>query len=338
MGANQERNYNPTDQELKMSYTRTYPPISIIMVNFNGFPYLKETIPPLLNLNYPNYEFIIIDNGSTDGSIEYINQFPNILLLKSPRYREKNYACNHAIKHAKGQYILLLDNDIIIIDTDILLKLFTMHESLKDVGALGLAVHDRGIPLSNRYGSYFGYYFIREIKKIPVQQIKNYHGFQVPATGGQIFIRKALWEKIGGYDDHLKFGGDDNDLGIRLSLYGYRNYIYTQTNQIHIGLAERLDNKKYPKKFRDTYYAHLYTIVKNYKTINMATALIVYPLFTMLKSVKQSFLRKHPGPLWAFFQGFWLFIKNLPYALNKRKEIQKKRIIKKDVYLTRPLQ
>ena len=45
------------------------PLISIVMLNYNGLKYLKSTIHPILKLDYPNYEFIIVDNCSTDGSI-----------------------------------------------------------------------------------------------------------------------------------------------------------------------------------------------------------------------------------------------------------------------------
>ncbi len=312
------------------------PSISIVMINFNGIDYLKETIPPLLCMNYPEYELIVADNGSADGSIGYISGIPKIRLIHSPRYREKNYACNYAISHASGKYILLLDNDVIITDRDILSKLVSMYESLPGIGALGLAVHDRGIDKSSRYGTYFGYYFIREVQKIPLNNVKSHHGLPVPATGGQIFIKKSLWREIGGYDDHLKFGGDDNDLGIRLSLFGYTNYLYADTNQVHIGIGERTANEKYTKKFRDTYYAHLYTIVKNYSTFNMIAAMMVYPLFTILKSLKQAVSRRNFGPIWAFFQGYRLFLINLPFALARRKEIQKNRIVKRDIFLSSP--
>ena len=119
--------------------------VSIIMINFNGLKYLKESVPPLLKLNYQHYELIIADNGSADGSLEYIKAHRQIKLVSSPRYREKNYACNYAISRAGGDYILLLDNDVVITDPDILSRLLQMYTSLPEIGALGLAVHDRGI-------------------------------------------------------------------------------------------------------------------------------------------------------------------------------------------------
>jgi glycosyltransferase involved in cell wall biosynthesis len=107
------------------------PIISVVMLNYNGINYIKRTIPPLLKLNYPNYEIIIVDNGSTDGSIEYINSIKNIKLIRSPRKKRKNFACNYAIKQAKGEYILLLDNDILINQKNILKELYNRASKTK---------------------------------------------------------------------------------------------------------------------------------------------------------------------------------------------------------------
>ncbi|MFA5519340.1 MAG: glycosyltransferase [Spirochaetota bacterium] len=312
---------------MKLSY------ISVVLLNYNGKQYLEKTLPPILNLNYPNYEIIVVDNGSDDGSIDYLSAQKNIKLIKSPRFKEKNFACNYAITQAKGEFILLLDNDIIIIDENILKKLLDFLKKLTNPGAIGLAVHDDNIPKSSRYGSYFSYYFIREVKKYTIEQIKQLHENVIPATGGQIFIKKELWQQIGGYDDHLKFGGDDNDLGIRLTLLGYNNYLYSETNQIHIGINERIDNKKYMQKFSDMFYAHLYTITKNYNSKNLIPSLIIYTGFTFLKAIKQSVKRKNAGPLSSFLKGLYLYSKNLKIALKKRKIVQSQRLFKHDIFL-----
>ena len=54
-----------------------YPLVSIVMLNFNGQKYLKQTIPSMLNSDYPNCEFIVIDNNSTDSTEAICNQFKN---------------------------------------------------------------------------------------------------------------------------------------------------------------------------------------------------------------------------------------------------------------------
>jgi GT2 family glycosyltransferase len=309
------------------------PTVSVIILNYNGKKYLQQTLPAVVKLDYPSYETIVVDNGSDDGSLEYISTFKKIKLIRSPRFKEKNYACNYAIGKAKGEFILLLDNDVVIVDKKILNRLIDFYNSTVNPGAIGLAVHDEKVPVSSRYGTFFSYYFIREVRKYTIEKIRSLHGSIVPATGGQIYIKKDLWENTGGYDDHLKFGGDDNDLGIRLTLLGYNNYLYSDTNQVHIGINERTDNRKYRQKFTDMFYAHLYTMTKNYRLINLIPSIPVYTGFTLLKAIKQSVQRKDPGPIWAFSKGLYLFLSNIKSAFLKRKHIQTVRVIKKDIFL-----
>ena len=92
------------------------PLVSVVMLNYNGLKYLKETIPPILELDYPNYEFIIVDNGSTDGSIEFINEFEKIRLIENGENLGYSNGKNIGVWEAKGEYILSLDNDILILN------------------------------------------------------------------------------------------------------------------------------------------------------------------------------------------------------------------------------
>ncbi len=317
-----------------MKITDDSPIISVVMLNYNGLKYLERTIQPILELDYPNYEFIIVDNGSTDGSLEFINKFERIRLIQSPRLREKNFACNYAIKNAKGDYILLLDNDILIQEKTILNSLIVRCTICERVGSIGLSLIEEGYKKSKSYGQYMGLYFTKETKKIDIKLISHYDNINIGfPSGGALFIKKFLWQQVGGYDDHLKFGGDDNDLGIKLWIFGFRNYLYSKSIQIHLGLPERQDTKKYSLKSKDMFYAHLYTIVKNYSLTNMIITLCCYSCFAFIKSIKQSIQRSHAGPFQAFFQGYYLFLRDLPIAIRKRKEIQSKRIIKRDIFL-----
>src|SRR3989344_5058951 len=93
------------------------PLISVIMLNYNGLKYIKRTIPQILKLDYPNYEFIIVDNGSADGSIEFIKEMQiksekvKIRLIENGENLGYSKGKNIGVKHAKGEYVLLLDND-----------------------------------------------------------------------------------------------------------------------------------------------------------------------------------------------------------------------------------
>ncbi len=308
------------------------PRVSIVMLNYNGLDYLKETIPQIINFSYPNYEVLLVDNGSVDGSIEFISSFKKIKLVKSPVIRAKNFACNYGIKKSKGDYILLMDNDAYIKDKKIIQKLLKRYNS--KIGAIGLSFYEKGYKKSKSYGGYFDYSFIKANKFIEFSEIKKYDNKIIGFPEGKaLFISKKRWEDIGWYDEHLIFGGCDTDLGMKLSLFGYQNKLFSETIQVHLGLSERKDNQKYFLKFKEMVYAEPYTILKNYSFRNLFISLFCNFVFSFLKSLKQSVQRFSIGPFISFTSGYLLFIKNVPVALEKRKEIQKNRTIKEDTFL-----
>jgi len=311
-----------------------YPLVTVVVVNSNGLKYLKRTIPPILGLKYPNYEVIVIDNCSGDGSLEYLRKINGIKLTESTCLEGKNSACDRAIDSAKGEYVLLLDNDALITEENILKNLMERYDKNKNTGVLALSFYEENSNVSKSYGYFLGYYFIRENKPISVEELKKHDNCLTGFPEGKgLFIKKRIWQEVGGYDPHLKFGGDDTDLGIKLWLMGHRNYIYSRTVQIHIGLPERQDNRKFAIKWKNIFYAHLYTIVKNYSFFNMIITLILYSCFGFIKSVKQSLFRADIRSFLSFFSGYYLFIKNLPIAIEKRKEMQSRRVVKEDIFL-----
>src|SRR5687767_13566896 len=91
--------------------------VSIVIVNWNGKNNLKECLNSLLKIDYSPYEIVIVDNGSKDGSVTYIKEIQkenkNVILvenLKNLGFAEGN---NVGFAHAKGELVLLLNNDTI---------------------------------------------------------------------------------------------------------------------------------------------------------------------------------------------------------------------------------
>jgi glycosyltransferase involved in cell wall biosynthesis len=90
--------------------------VSIIMTVFNGERFLREAIESCLAQTYANLELIIIDDGSTDGSLEIINSFDDdrIVLLINESNKGQSYSRNRGIKKSSGEYIAIMDADDIM--------------------------------------------------------------------------------------------------------------------------------------------------------------------------------------------------------------------------------
>lgn len=311
------------------------PLVNIVMLNYNGLAYLKQTIKSILELDYQNFEFIVVDNGSTDGSLDYIKSFgEKIHLLQSPRPKEKNFACNYAINKAKGEYILLLDNDVLVKEKKLLDDLLDYYKILKKPGFITISLQNLGDKFSNYYGGYFSLFFIKQNKLVPVDTLPNFHGSKIGFPhGANIFFKKNFWKIIGGYDQDLMFSGDDTDIGLKSIIFGYNNYLFSKYSNIHLGSKNNESNSIFFFKFKNIIYSHLSNIFTNYDFINMTSGLLFFSGFVFLKSIKQSFFRLSLIPFFSFFYSNYLFFRNILSLIDKRKIIQSNRVIKKDVFL-----
>ena len=91
------------------------PPVSIVTVNYNGERFLRPLLRSLSEQNYSNFEIIIVDNASSDESVEIIaSEYPNARLIRSSKNLGFAAGNNLGVKHANGQYIALINNDTIV--------------------------------------------------------------------------------------------------------------------------------------------------------------------------------------------------------------------------------
>ena len=91
-----------------------WPLVSLIILNWNGLTHLKTCLPSILSTDYPDYEVILVDNGSTDGSVDYVAQNFDVQVL--PQERNLGFAGgnNVGLKAARGEIRVLLNNDITV--------------------------------------------------------------------------------------------------------------------------------------------------------------------------------------------------------------------------------
>src|SRR5450759_737957 len=119
--------------------TMERPLVSIIIVNFNGKPFLKECLSTVLGSKYPNFEVIFVDNASTDKSLDFVSSlFSKNKCLKIIRNRKNlgfGPANNVGFKQAKGDYIVFLNNDTSVEPE----WLAILVEAMESDGTIGLA-------------------------------------------------------------------------------------------------------------------------------------------------------------------------------------------------------
>ena len=90
------------------------PLVSIIIPHYNGENIIRECLKSLQNISYKNVEIIVVDNNSHDNSVQIIhNEFPSTHVIASEYNRGFAGGCNYGAKHAKGEYLFILNNDTV---------------------------------------------------------------------------------------------------------------------------------------------------------------------------------------------------------------------------------
>jgi len=224
--------------------------ISIIIVNYNVRYFLQQCLFSVRAATKNiAAEVFVVDNNSTDGSIEMLQEtFPEAVLIANQQNVGFSKANNQAIKIAKGEYILLLNPDTVVEETTFTSVCNFMDEH-NDAGGLGVLMIDgkgnflpeskRGLPtpqvalykisgLSALFpeSKTFGKYHLGYLDKNKTHEVDV-------LSGAFMLLRKSVIEKIGMLDEEYFMYGEDIDLSYRITLAGYKNYYYSGTKIIH---------------------------------------------------------------------------------------------------------
>jgi glycosyltransferase involved in cell wall biosynthesis len=236
------------------------PLVSLIITSKNKFHLLKGCIESIINkTSYPNYEIIVVDNGSDDPSaLEYlqaIQLLPNITVVRNDD--DFNYSAlnNAAVRIANGEIIGLINNDIEIITPE-WLKEMVMISLQKRMGAVGAllyypnnTIQHAGVVLGEGKTINVFKHQHRSTKETTswLNSVKKY----LVVTAACLVIKKSLYLEVGGLDKNLKVEFNDVDLCLKLNEMGYWNVVTPYAELYHHESASRgVDDFCYTKKKR----------------------------------------------------------------------------------------
>lgn len=177
--------------------------VSIVIVNFNGVSFLSDCLDSIAQNVLIPHEVVIVDNASTDGSAEYVQQnYPEINFVLSPDNLGFAGGNNLGVQHASGDYILLLNNDTIL-HSDLSKGLELLSKN-PEVGILGARMIGRDGKDRRSYGM-----FPEPWRLLVLSSLYNMNSltktgdpyFRVDwVEGSFMFMRRDLWENLGGLD------------------------------------------------------------------------------------------------------------------------------------------
>lgn len=187
------------------------PLVSIVTPVYNGETYLEETIQSVINQTYDNIEYIIIDGGSTDGTLDIIKKYENkIAYWVSEPDKGMYEGINKGFKNATGDIFAWLNSDDKYYHSavEIVVRMFNRYPEIEWITGIPTSYDEDG--LIAEVGMPICYF--RKFLRIGLYRGDIIGGIQQEST----FWRRSLWEKADGLNSDLQFAGD-YDLWIRFS-------------------------------------------------------------------------------------------------------------------------
>ncbi len=243
--------------------------LSIIIVNYNVKAFLQNCLLSIQKaLDHIPSEIIVVDNASDDGSVEIIKKnFPHITLIESPANLGFSKANNIGLKLAKGKYICLINPDTIV-EENTFLEMIKFMESNSEAGLAGCKIlnPDGTFQLACRRSfptPWVAFTKIVGLSKIfpksklfakyNLTYLDENQTYEVDAVSGSfMFLRREVYEKIGGLDETFFMYGEDLDYCYRVKEAGYKVYYVHSTKIIHFkGESTKRSNIDELKHFYD---------------------------------------------------------------------------------------
>ncbi len=201
------------------------PLVSILVVNFNGAAVLKDCLESLRKVTYPRFEVVVVDNASTDGSVELLQQHPEVRLLRSDCNRGFAGGNNFGLAACAGPLVLLLNSDTIVTPgfLEPLAGYLKQHPKVGIVQAkMILSRHGNALDVCGSFLTGFGFlYHYGYWKPDSEKYDHSYAAFTV--KGACLMFRRELVPAVGGYlfnEDFFCYY-EETDLCHRAWLAGY---------------------------------------------------------------------------------------------------------------------
>lgn len=283
--------------------------LSIIVVNWNKKNYLRKCLKSINEKTiYPNYEIIVVDNGSKDGSVAMIkNEFPEVKLIANKKNMGFAKANNQGITYAintESNYLFLLNNDTEIIDKNWLNELINFSKSDEKIGVVGckLIYPNGDIQFAGAYVNSAG------IGKHITSDIKNPVKVDY-VTGAAMLIKKIVINDIGLLDEgYFPIYFEETDFCYRARKAGYKIMVNPSVKIRHFESATM-------KEDPGTYYIlnknRVRFMLFNFSKMQLLKA-IPWEILRFIKNIFK--LKTH-----LLLKAYTTNIKNLKEILEKRK-------------------
>jgi GT2 family glycosyltransferase len=248
------------------------PKVAVVILNWNGLKFLQQFLPSVLQSTWPNLQVVVGDNGSTDGSVEFLKAtYANeVTVLQNDQNYGYTGGYNRVISQVDADYYILLNSDIEVTpgwiepviaqmegDSSIAaaapkIKSYDLKNYFEHAGAAGGFIDKLGYPFCRGRLFY-------EVEEDLGQYDESGEIFW--ASGAALFIRSNCWREVDGFDERFFAHMEEIDLCWRLKNMGYKIMYCAQSTVYHVGGGTL--NTENPFKTYLNFRNNLWLIKKN---------------------------------------------------------------------------
>lgn len=274
-----------------------YPSVAVVILNWNGRKYLEQFLPSLMLTTYPDVQFIVADNGSTDDSLDFLTRYyPQVKQLRSSVNEGFAKGYNTTLRQVQASYYVLLNSDVEVTPGWIE-PVIELMEGNADIGACQpkvLSWHDKTMfEYAGGAGGWidaYGYAFCRGrifdgCEKDTGQYDDVARVFW--ASGCALFIRPEVYHGLNGFDELFFAHQEEIDLCWRMQLAGYLVYVCPYSVVYHVGGGSL--PKGNPRKVYLNYRNSLIMLFKNYSFAEKLWKIPFRLILDGISAVQQAF-------------------------------------------------
>lgn len=298
--------------------------VSVVIPNWNGKKFLAGCLDSLGQQTYKQVEVVVVDNGSADGSVEFIEKnYPHVNLIKFQVNTGFSVAVNAGIRASDSEFVALLNNDTIVEPDWIseLVRAMREHSEIGSAGCKMLAYDDKklldGAGDGYRRGGLPGRIGHRERD---LGQFDN-ERYILGACGGAALYRRSMLDEIGLFDEDYFAYLEDVDLGLRAQNAGYKCLYVPSAVIYHLGCGTT-GSGYHPLVVRLSSQNNWNTIIKNIPG-PLLWKFLPHICYWQLYYFAVVIVRG--GQVIPWLHGTWRALKLLPRMLGKRREIKEQR-------------
>lgn len=300
------------------------PRASVVIPNWNGRHFIGACLDSLRVQTFKDFEVIVVENGSVDGSLEFIQEnYPEVTILAQPKNLGFAGGVNQGIRRSRAKYVALFNNDAIA-DKNWLTELVNVLESDKNIAAVTSKIlqlknsKDRvNIDSTGDFMTIWGIPFPRgrdEVDQGQYDTVEEVFG----ACGGSVLYRRSLFDEIGFFDEDFFAYYEDVDISFRARLAGYKIFYQPKSIVYHkVGGTSGGGATPFTRfhSVKNTFYLY-------FKNMPAVLFFKYLPRFTVSEGLLLLASIKHDHLLWSHIKSLAVGIFYLPKTLIKRYRIQ----------------